>query len=155
GAVKAKAPTRLRARRACRRPTRNTSCATTWPSRPSKPPSRATTSRYASCMPCSAAPSTSNRVWSGTRSDHPSGASIWRSVARPRCLVSRLQGQRDPKQRALAFPAFDLDASAVGLDDLFGDEQAQAQAGAAFAAFGAFELVEDPLQTFLADADAM
>src|SRR5690606_2854956 len=65
------------------------------------------------------------------------------------------QRQLDSEQSPLAFLAFDLDASAVGFDDLFGNEQAQAQAGAAFAAFGTLELMEDPLQAFLTDADAV
>src|SRR3546814_1619384 len=65
------------------------------------------------------------------------------------------QRQQHAEQRALAFLALHLNAPVVRTDDLVGDEQTQSQAGAAFAAFGTYELAEDALQTLRADADAV
>ena len=65
-------------------------------------------------------------------------------------------GQFDEKGGAFLFAAFQPDVTAVELDDLLGDEQAQAsgdfalQAGAA----GGVELVEEVVVQLAGDADA-
>ena len=99
--------------------------------------------------------------WSATPSDRPSGASIWKSAARPETAALGLRGwlfaqrQQHAEHGAATFLAVHLDTPLVRTHDLIGDEQPQAQPGAAFAAFGPLELVKDAFQALRTDADAM